>query len=168
MRSIRLILAGLAVITLAGCETAAPYQPQQSPGDVGYSDAQLAANRFRVTFTGNSATGREVVEDYLLRRAAEVTLKAGYHWFEFDTRDTKSNTTYYDEFGGWRGRGRYWHSWAFGPPMPYETRAVTRYQAYAEIVLLTDDQAKSEPRALGAQDVLNHLGPPPPSAPPKP
>jgi len=26
-------------------------------------------------------------------------------------------------------------------------------------VLLTDDQAKSEPRALNAQDVLDHLSP---------
>ena len=36
---------------------------------------------------------------------------------------------------------------------------VTRYEAYAEIVLLDDDQAKSEPRAVNAQEVLDHIGP---------
>jgi hypothetical protein len=149
---------------LAACATAPVYQPQQSPGGVGYSDAQLAANRYRVTYTGNNSTRREVVEDFLLRRAAEVTLKAGYHWFVFDTRDTKSKTTYYNEFAGWpgwRGYGWYWHSWAFGPPGPYEAFPETRYQAYAEIVLLTDEQAKAEPRALEANDVLSHLNPAP-------
>jgi hypothetical protein len=51
------------------------------------------------------------------------------------------------------------------------TRPITRYEAYAEIVLLTDEQAKNEPRAIRAQDVLDHIGPaayaPPPGAPPQ-
>jgi hypothetical protein len=164
MRPIHLAFACLAVAALAACATAPVYQPQQSPGGVGYSDSQLAANRYRVTYTGNSSTGREVVEDFLLRRAAEVALKAGYHWFVFDTRDTKSKTTYYNEFAGWpgwRGYGWYWHSWAFGPPGPYAVYPVTRFEAYAEIVLLTDEQAKAEPRALQAEDVLAHLNPAP-------
>jgi hypothetical protein len=157
-----LVFAGLAALALAGCATEPVYQAQQSPGGIGYSDTQLAANRYRVTYNGSGTTHRDLVEDFLLRRAAEVTLKAGYHWFEFDTRDTKAKTTYFDEFAGWpgwHGYGRYWHSW--GPPGPYDVQAVTRYQAYAEIVLLTDDQAKAEPRALEANDVLSHLNPAP-------
>lgn len=150
-----LIFAGLATLLLAGCAAAPVYQPQQEPGGVGYSDTQLAANRYRVTYNGSGTTRRDMVEDFLLRRAAEVTLKAGYRWFEFDTRDTKSKTTYYDEFAGLRGYGWYWHSW--GPAGPYDVVSVTRYQAYAEIVLLTDEQAKAEPRALEADDVLSHL-----------
>ena len=120
------------------------------------------ANRYRVTFTGTSSTRRDVVENYLLLRSAEVTLKAGYHYFTFDTRDTKAKTTYESEFMGWPGRGRYWHSWAFGPE-PVESFTATRHEAYAEIILLTDEQAKNDPHALGAQDVLNHIGPAPKS-----
>ena len=42
---------------------------------------RLSDNRWRVTFTGNSVTPRETVENYLLLRAAEVTLAAGHQPF---------------------------------------------------------------------------------------
>ena len=162
---LRAAAVGLALV-LAGCATAVPYQPSAGAGQPGYSDEQLAQNRWRVTFTGNSATPRETVENYLLLRSAEVTIKAGYHWFVFDTRNTEAKTTYHSDFmgwPGWRGYGWYWHTWPYGPPYgPYgdvDTYPVTRYQAYAEIVMLTDEQAKAEPRAINAQDVLNHIGP---------
>jgi len=154
------VLAAVALLGLAGCETAAVYAPQTSPRSVGYSDKQLAENRYRVSFHGNSATARETVEDYLLRRSAEVTLKAGYTWFVFDARSTRAKTRYYTDFAGWpgwRGYGWYWHSWDFDGSAT--TYPVTSYIAYAEIVLLKDDQVKNEPRALKAQDVLDHLGP---------
>ncbi len=155
-------IAAAAMIVLAGCVTATTYGPSTGPGTTGYSDEQLASNRFRVTFVGNTATRREAVEDYLLLRSAEVTLKAGSHYFLFDTRDTKTKTTYHSDFAGWPGwpgYGWYWHSWAFGPPeMDMDAYPVTRYEAYAEIVLLTDDQAKNETRAVNAQEVLDHIG----------
>src|SRR5271157_940273 len=87
-------IAAAALIALAGCQTATTYHPSTEPGGVGYSDEQLSGNRYRVTFTGNSATRRETVEDYLLLRSAEVALKASRHYFLFDTRDTKTKTTY--------------------------------------------------------------------------
>ena len=153
------------VVVLAGCVNAPPYHPSEGPGATGYSDQQLAGNRYRVTFTGGSATRREAVENYLLLRASEVTLKAGSHYFLFDTRDTKAKTTYHSDFTGWPGwpgYGWYWHSWPYGPPeRDFDTYPVTRYEAYAEIVLLTDEQAKAEPRAVNAQEVLDHIGPPP-------
>ena len=160
---LRLSALAVAFVVLAGCETAATYHPRDARGGTGYTDEQLAGNRYRVTFTGNSATKRETVESYLLLRSAEVTLKAGFHYFVFDNRDTEAKTTYHSDFvgwPGWSGHGRYWHSWAYGgfgeDVTSYPT---TRYEAYAEIVLLTDDQAKNEPRAVHAQEVLDHIGP---------
>ncbi len=162
----RVLIAGgaVALLLLAGCQTASPYKPKESPHSTGYSDERLADNRYRVTFTGNSATARETVENYLLLRAAEVTLAAGYSHFVFDTRDTEAKTSYHSDFSdwpdwpGWHGRhGWYWHSW------PYDTSVdsfpITRYEAYAEIVMLNGDQAKNEPRALRAQDVVDRIGP---------
>ena len=35
----------------------------------------------------------------------------------------------------------------------------TNYEAYAEIVLLTPEQAAHEPRAINAADVISHIGP---------
>jgi hypothetical protein len=169
------VAAGFAATLLsagiAGCTTPAVYAPQTQRGGTGYTDERLAQNRFRVTFTGNTATPRVQVEDYLLYRAAQVTLDSGYVAFEFDARDTKAKTTYFSTFEGfphdpfWPGYefGWYWHNWAFDD---VQTRPVTRYEAYAEIIMLTADQAKSEPRALDAHDVMTRLGPrvlPPPS-----
>ncbi len=162
VRRLGLSAAATGVLLLAGCQSVPPYHPSDGPGATGYSDRQLSGNRYRVTFTGNSATRRVAVEDYLLLRAAEVTLKAGSHYFLFDTRDTKAKTTYYSDFAGWPGwpgTGWYWHSWPYGPAREFEDRPVTRYEAYAEIVLLTDEQAKAEPRAVNAQEVLDHIGP---------
>ncbi len=146
----------LCTAMLAACETPAPYAPRMG-GSTGYTDQQLAANRWRVTFAGNTVTRREVVENYLLLRAAEITLNAGYQWFVFDTRAVEPRTRYYTQFEGWgpgfyRPFGWYWHGWDYA-----NTYASTRYNAYAEIVLLTPGQAKAEPRALAANDVIEHL-----------
>ncbi|HET7334105.1 MAG TPA: hypothetical protein VFI93_03235 [Rhizomicrobium sp.] len=178
----RFVLLAAAGVLVSACAQPAAYAPQGPRGGPGYSDTQLAKNRYRVTFRGNSVTARATVENYLLRRAAEVTKAAGYPAFEFDTRDTKADTTYRSQFSGWPGWNRpdpfgwYWHSWAFGPgpygyAMSSDAMPITRYEAYAEIVMLTDAQAKNRPRALYADDVLSHLGPPPPpppGAPPPP
>lgn len=160
-----ILAASLIALVLAGCKTAPVYEAQTSPRSPGYADKQLAENRYRVSYHGDSATSRETVEDFLLRRAAEVTLKAGYSAFVFDHRDTKTKTRYYSDFAGWPGwpgYGWYWHSWDYGPTGTYP---ISNYAAYAEIVLLKDDQVAKEPRALRAQDVLDHLGPPPAAKP---
>ena len=167
MASFARISAALsAAVFLAACETPATYHPRGPGSETGYTDQQLAQNRWRVTFTGNSATKRETVENYLLLRAAEVTLQSGARWFLFDTRDTEAQTTYQSDFAGWagwHGRGRYWHSWPYGGwgggAGVETTRPITAYEAYAEIVLLFDDQSKRESRAINAQDVLDHIGP---------
>ena len=158
-KSLVLIMA-LSAAALGGCQTATPYAPRTDANSNGYADKQLAENRFRVSFRGNSATTREEVEDYLLRHASEVTLKAGYTWFVFDQRDTKKRTKYVTDFVGWPGWGGwgwYWHDWDYGQSST--TTAYSSYSAYAEIVLLKDDQAPREPRALKAEDVLAKLGP---------
>jgi hypothetical protein len=159
---------------LAGCMTATPYAPRQEGERTGYTDRALTQNRYRVTFTGNSATPRETVESYLLLRAAEVTRAAGYSSFMFDTRNTKANHSYQTVpygrgpgFGGWGRRGGfgYWGGWGFAYEPNVDVVVHTNYDAYAEIVLLTPDQAAKEPRAISASDVISHIGP---EAAPKP
>ncbi|MEI9996195.1 MAG: hypothetical protein WDM91_16485 [Rhizomicrobium sp.] len=168
-----------AIVVLAGCVSPSTYHPAQSDRGTGYSDQRLAENRYRVTFTGNSQTRRDVVENYLLLRAAEVTRDAGYGWFAFDNRDTEAKTTYHTDFAGYPGWGPGWgpgfgwyrHSWRYDPWDPFwqnTTFPTTRYEAYAEIVLLTPEQAHQDPHALQASDVIARLGPaavPPPPAP---
>jgi hypothetical protein len=171
-KSWKFLAAGLGMLALSGCATPAAYAPRQSGQSTGYTDRELAPNRYRVTFTGNSATSREQVEDDLLLRSAEVTLAAGYSHFLFDSRDTRANTRYdtipgpgpyYRPFGYWSFRPR-WGYDPFGPDV--DIIASTRYEAYAEIVLLKDADAAREPRAVDARAVIAHVSPPPPRNPP--
>jgi hypothetical protein len=165
-----ILSAGLcAGLLLAGCATGpAPYQPKTADTYSGYTDQQLAQNRYRVTYSGTSSTPRAVVENYLLFRAAQVTQAAGFAAFAFDDRDTKAHTSYFTDDTGWFGHrhfGWYWSDWPLNDQI--ESRPITRYEAYAEIVMLTADQAKADPRSLNALDVLSRLGPqvsPPPAA----
>ena len=171
------LCAALALV-LAGCATPTPYVPRQQGQSTGYTDRELAPGRWRVTFTGNSVTPREQVEDYLLLRAAEVTLANGGTHFIFDNRDTRSQTRIYADplgprgfgyggFGGgfWGGYWGYRPRWGydpFGPPVMISS--TTNYQAFAEIVILRDGQA-SEARAVDARAVVQNIRPPAPQPP---
>ncbi len=171
----------VSALLLAGCMTPSPYAPRTEGQKTGYTDRELTQTRYRVTFTGNSVTPRETVESYLLLRAAEVTRAAGYSSFIFDTRNTKTNHSYTAVpdapgpywGGGWGRRGRFgywggfggWGGYGFGYDPSVDIVVRTNYAAYAEIVMLTPEQAAKEPRALNAADVIAHIGP---DAAPKP
>ena len=53
-----LLAATLALLTLAACETGPAYKPRGPDDTVGYTDQQLTANRFRVTYSGSSSIKR--------------------------------------------------------------------------------------------------------------
>ena len=172
-----LVLAGAAAL-LAACAAPTPYAPRTEGQRTGYTDRALTQTRYRVTFTGNTVTPRETVETYLLLRAAEVARAAGYDSFLFDTRNTKARTTAqvipdpgpgpgwgrgWGYGPGWGWRGRWGVGFGYDPDVDIVTR--TNYEAYAEIVLLTPDQAAKEPRAVKASEVIARIGP---EAAPKP
>lgn len=170
-RNFAVLALGCAAI-LSACQTGPAYR-ERGPGEAyGYTDQQLTQNRYRVTFSGNSTTSREEVEDYLLRRAAEVTVNSGYTHFVFDARDTDSETYYRNSFGprtrlgiGFGSFGYspwYYSSFAFHDPFYDDYRPVTRFEAYSEIVMLQPGQAAEDPYAVDAREVLDALAPPPP------
>ena len=64
-------------MALAGCATA--YQPKSFTG--GYSDRLIDDNTAYVTFRGNGFTPQETVQQYLLRRRADITIDRGYNYF---------------------------------------------------------------------------------------
>ena len=161
----RLLATAACLSLLTGCIEPTPYAPRTQGARAGYTDRALTQTRYRVTFTGNSATPRETVETYLLLRAAEVARAAGYDSFLFDTRNTKAHTVAqvvpeargpgWGRGWGWRG---YWGA-GFGYDPDVDIVTHTNYEAYAEIVLLTSDQAAKEPRAVKASEVIARIGP---------
>lgn len=162
-----LILAGLLALT--ACTHPTPYQAEQD--GQGFSDRAIEDDRFRVTFAGNFLTTRETVEDYLLFRAAEVTLQRGYDYFLVVEKDTERKTTAFTHFfdkdyphsvyGYSRGDILYdGYFDRFGPSYVLgATRERHRYTAFAEIQLRRGEKPDDDPDAYGAREVRDRLGP---------
>ena len=180
----RLIIAAVATATLAlgACATATPYQPLTTAGTAsgGFSERPLEANRWQVSFSGNSLTDRRTVETYLLYRAAELTLQQGYDWFSVVDRHTERDRRIYADpfydtwgYGGWgpswrlyhRGRWGgwgpwgYWGGWGRGAwgPSSLDFREVTSYEANAEIFLGRGPKPADDRRAFDARQVVDRL-----------
>jgi hypothetical protein len=157
------VIAG--ALGLAACESGpTPYQPGDGTG--GYSEMKIENDRFRISFKGNSLTNRETVENYMLYRAAELTLQSGYDTFTIVNRDTERESRF-REYAGYMGTRlsymyfvpRYGWVGAWEPywtPSRYEQ--VTRYEAYAEI-LMGRGAKGDNPNTFDARQVSQNLGP---------
>ena len=79
----RLIFPVLAALSLAACETPQPmaYQPIAGPQAVGFYEQRIEPGRYRINFHGAPGAPRAQVEDYALRRAADLAVADGYDWF---------------------------------------------------------------------------------------
>ena len=83
MRPIQILLLA-AVLTLGGCVT--PLQPRNYQYD--FAVTQLADDRFRVQYSGWSASDDDTIVDLALLRSAEIALQHGYHYFVLVDNDS--------------------------------------------------------------------------------
>ncbi len=148
------------VLGVAACGTPTPYQPAVDGN--GYAEQALETNRYRISFSGNSLTPRETVENYLLYRAAEVTLASGNDYFIVADTDTERSTTYHTTFSGFGGHPgfhsfRHVHSHGFGGFSTATARPRDRYQAFANIIVGKGEKPADTPEAYDARDVLQRL-----------
>ena len=153
--------AVLAVAFLAACTTPTPYGPAQN--GKGYTQQQLEDSRYRVSFSGNSRTPRETVENYLLYRAAEITLESGNDYFRVVEREVEEETRYRTVLSGF-GHGfhpfRYHHRFFGGSSFATSTsRPITSYQAFANIVVVPGEKPADDDRAYNARQVIEKLSP---------
>ena len=187
-RGALLIAAASGALAVAGCATETRYRPATGQGfyRTGFSERQVEANRFLVTFAGNTVTDRDTVERYLLFRAAELTLQNGDDYFVMVDRQTdRQARTYSTPGAGWGGAGfgggfggfgGYWGpSWRYagsrwgggwggwgpwgGGFNDFDVRTVDRYEASAEVVTRKGAPPRDEVRAFNARDVADRLGP---------
>ena len=119
-RHTRLAFLLASTLAVAGCATETTYRPATGSGfaRAGYSDQQVEANRFLVSFSGNSYTSRDTVERYLLFRAAELTVQQGFDHFilvdkETDRQTRTFATPSYGGFGYGSGFGYWGPSWRY-------------------------------------------------------
>jgi hypothetical protein len=161
-------LAFLALLFLSACATATPYQAAvKGQTAYGYSERRIEANRVALTFRGNSLTAREQVEDYLLYRAAELTLEGGFDYFVTAARATDPKRSFNSLGAGFR-RGffsdyAYFHP-RFGWRATYDPfwddvtiREVTRYEASAEIAMFKGEKPAGDALAFNAREVKANL-----------
>jgi len=156
----RLTLAFIALALLVACASPTPYAPARD-GE-GYAEQQLERDRYRVSFAGNSLTPRETVENYLLYRAAEIALERGRDRFQVVDQETDKDTTYYSNVNLYNTAGcgpyPYYDStcggFGFGTSSP-----IVRYSAYANIILIPNDDSRQNDQTYNARDVLDKLGP---------
>lgn len=150
------MLMVVAALLLSACASTAPYQPLDD--GVGYSEQKLEANRYRVSFAGNSATPRETVENYLLYRAAELTLNNGYDGFTLAARDTQAQSrSSGPSFGiGFGGIGIGSHT-GFGLGVGTGTGGSTEYQGSADIVMFRGKKPAADLRAYDARELKTNL-----------
>ncbi len=83
-----LLAIAISAFALAACAStygAPRYQQARSQGDTGYYDTRIDQNRYRVQYRVESGDA-QLAEDWVFRRAAELTLDNRYDWFQVLSR----------------------------------------------------------------------------------
>jgi hypothetical protein len=137
-----------------------PYQP--AVDGYGYSEQEIEDNRYRVTFAGNDHTKADTVQNYLLYRAAELTLNHEYDYFtvvdrNFDRSTRYSGSTYMSPgYVTKTKKGDYVSEPGFSS---YSADPIDEYTASADIVMFKGEKPASDARAYDARSVLRNLDP---------
>lgn len=171
----RLIIAAMAgaLLALGACATQTPYEPaSKATGGQGYSETRFEGDRWGVTFSGNSVTSRQTVEQYMLYRAAELTVQQGFDWFETVGRTTERQSEYIASPDPWMSpygpywrpywrayRGGVWGGWGPGWGPDWDVQQINRYEASAEIVMHKGAKPADNRHAFDAHDVMANIGP---------
>ncbi|MEL7492255.1 MAG: hypothetical protein AAGJ73_16215 [Pseudomonadota bacterium] len=165
-RRTRSVFAVLALLALSACASITPYGPavKNRPG---YTSQQLEADKFRVTFEGNSSTDRATIENYVLYRAAEVTLESGNDYFiilDSSTDAMRSFRTTGTTFGGGGfGRRGFFYGGGFRRGgfggVTSTTRERTSYITGAIIQVARGDKPSDNPDAYDARQLIDNLRP---------
>src|SRR5690242_17932841 len=83
----------IILLVLGLCSCATPYR--EATSGKGFSDSQLSADEFEVSFRGNGQTELERATEFVLLRSAQVTLKNGFsHFAVMDSINTSSAKRY--------------------------------------------------------------------------
>jgi hypothetical protein len=140
-------LAALAALALAGCAT--PYQKMGAFG--GVKSVEIASDMAQVTARGAIGTDPDAIERYVLRKAAETTLAAGYDHFWVVSMGDRSRT-----IQGFAGYGAI-SSQSLptgGFSLPFVRPGETI------LIRMTRGPGQSGATVFDARDVLDHLAGP--------
>lgn len=158
MKTHKLFLCGLLAL-LSACATATPYQPADK--GYGYSEQKLESNRYRVSFVGSSKTSRETVQNYLIYRAAELTLANDYDYFVLAGQDAAAEpgTRSGSRTGVSFGLGSFGGSTGFGLGIGTGIGGGggEDFRAQADVLMYKGEKPEDRSDALGAAEVKANL-----------
>lgn len=157
---------GLFALILSGCASSLPPYRPYSDG-AGYQERRIEKNRFAVSFIGNSSMTAEETENYLIYRAAELTIAASYDYFILHDKKTKQMNRYryfpysyggygyypYGYYNGW-GSGYYPFGYYNDYCCPYSW-----YEVSAEVLMYEGKKPEGDKNAYDSEQVLEYLGP---------
>ena len=151
----------LLLLAVCACAPTLPFQ--QGSGQAtsyGYSDTRLDATHYSVAYADNNAVSANA---FLELRAAQIAKGAGFSYFAFDKRgDAVLRQTENDLSSDGRVRAHDATGRPFNPmenvPTSNGIEITSYFYAVGQISLLTDDQARTNPKALRVNDVLARSG----------
>jgi hypothetical protein len=165
MRYTKLFFTLYLITMLSGCVT--PYQQKGFMG--GYTDSRLDSNTVRVSFYGNHHTARETVENDMLYRCAEVTLKDGYDYFVIVSGDTTPTYGSYTTPGTYNqytnttlninGSNGYASSSTQGYYQPGQTIHTRKFESTVMIKMFKGKKPMDFTNAYDAHELIQYMKP---------
>lgn len=156
------LLAGLAFVMLSACTTTTPYKAaKEGVNGFGYKDTKIESGKHRVSFRGNSSTDRATVENYILLRAAELTLQDGLgHFVILDEDEGGTRNFSSTGFNSGFGRGFGFSRGFRGGGGTISTRTRERRQFNVSVIIQAFPGQKSAENyeAFNAAEVVANLG----------
>ncbi|MEM6900175.1 MAG: hypothetical protein AAF583_10430 [Pseudomonadota bacterium] len=159
--------AAAAAAILAACVSATPYQPATGGiNSYGFGETKIESGKYRVTFRGNSSTDLATVENYILLRAAELSVADGFGHFtilddsESGRRSFNSTSTGFGGgFGGVGGFGTFNRGFGGFGTASTRTRERKSFDVAALVQAFEGTKAEDDVMAFNAQEVIDNLGP---------
>jgi hypothetical protein len=149
--------AALALASIVACSTTTPYGPA-TDGQLGYVTQKLEDQKYRITFEGNSSTERSTLENYVLYRAAEITLEEGFDHFVLIDQSVESESKFrsdLDTYGpGFIGRRGFYYGTGYHNPTVRERKS---YTAGAVFEARKGDKPANNENAYDARQIQQNL-----------
>lgn len=150
----RNLVVSIAAVAFAGCAT--KYQDMGFSG--GVAAHQMASDLFRIEARGNGYTGRNVVQDYMLLKAAETTKSNGHTHFRVvdqgDASSTAAIVTPGSAQTNFSGRS------AYTTFTPATVTPIFKPGADAFIKVFTVQTGQQPPAgAISADEIIQFVGP---------
>ncbi|MEM8936622.1 MAG: hypothetical protein AAGC77_09470 [Pseudomonadota bacterium] len=150
-----------AFLFLASCAATGPAEyGAANGGDFGYRETQIEADRFRVVYQGSGGMPPEVVEDFALRRAAELAIAGGYDWFRVVGSNISGEERGGVSLGAGLGTGSYGRNTGVSVGVGGDLGRVGAQDYFtAQIeVLMGSGEKPDHPNIYDARSILNTVG----------